>query len=200
MELHPMIHAERPAGRALYRRAFPARERQSWSELERLQKEGRAEILTVDDGGFPRPFDHVYRPGPDFGRLSLAILPQQPQRRPGHRRAAGRPRALRPPARLPGDRGPRAARRAQPGAAPPPAGHFYLRNGIVPIAKMRVYDTDMELLATDESVTLRGLPRHAPSDHGRSLCGQPSAAPRLKTQPRTPKRRAGLRLFYSRLI
>ena len=52
MELHPMTHAERPAGRALYRRAFPAQERQSWSELERLQKKGRAEILTVDDGGF----------------------------------------------------------------------------------------------------------------------------------------------------
>ena len=31
--------------------------------------------------------------------------------------------------------------------------NFYLRNGIVPIAKMRVYDTDMELLATDETVT-----------------------------------------------
>ena len=31
--------------------------------------------------------------------------------------------------------------------------NFYLRNGIVPIDKMRVYDTDMELLATDERVT-----------------------------------------------
>ena len=31
--------------------------------------------------------------------------------------------------------------------------NFYLRNGIVPIAKMHIYGTDMELLATDASVT-----------------------------------------------
>ena len=140
MELHPMTHAERPAGRALYRRAFPAQERQSWSELERLQKEGRAEILTVDDGGFRGLLIMFIGRELILGGF-LAIVPQ--------RRNSGLGTAVLQAVR---ERYPE-----QPGAPNPEQRRrrraFYLRNGIVPIAKMHVYETDMELLATDESVT-----------------------------------------------
>lgn len=151
MELHLMTHAERPAGRALYRRTFPAQERQSWSDLERLQKEGRAEILTVDDGGFRGLLIMFIGRELILGGF-LAIVPQRRNSGLGtavlqavRERYAPRPICLEiEDPEQPGAPNPEQRRRRRA---------FYLRNGIVPIAKMHVYETDMELLATDESVT-----------------------------------------------
>ena len=151
MELHRMTHEERPAGRALYRRSFPARERQSWSQLERLQKAGRAEILTVDDGGFRGVLIMFLSRDLILGGF-LSILPQKRNGGLGtavlqavRARYAGKPVCLEiEDPEEPGAPNAELRRRRR---------NFYLRNGIVPIAKMRVYDTDMELLATDETVT-----------------------------------------------
>ena len=151
MELHRMTHEERPAGRALYRRSFPARERQSWSQLERLQKAGRAEILTVDDGGFRGVLIMFLSRDLILGGF-LSILPQKRNGGLGaaviqaiRERYAGKPVCLEiEDPEEPGAPNAELRRRRR---------NFYLRNGIVPIDKMRVYDTDMELLATDERVT-----------------------------------------------
>ena len=152
MELHPSTPAERPALRRLYRRAFPACERKSWSELERLQKAGRAEVLTVAEGGALRGI-LVTLPTPELvlGDF-LAIFP--------HLRCGGtgtaviravRERCGAVPVCLeiedPDEPGaPNAALRLR-------RRNFYLRNGLLPVAKMHIYGTDMELLASDASVT-----------------------------------------------
>ena len=152
MELHPITPAERPALRRLYRRAFPACERKSWSELERLQKAGRAEVLAVAEGGALRGI-LVTLPTPELvlGDF-LAIFP--------HLRCGGtgtaviravRERYGSTPVCLeiedPEEPGaPNAALRLR-------RRNFYLRNGLLPVAKMHIYGTDMELLASDASVT-----------------------------------------------
>ncbi len=152
MELHPITPQERPALRQLYRRAFPACERKSWSALERLQKEGKADLLTVTEDGATRGI-LVMLPTPslvlgDF----LAIFPHQRNGGIGTKvlqavreRYAGRPICLEieDPEESGADNAALRLRRR----------NFYLRGGMVPIAKMHIYDTDMELLATDASVT-----------------------------------------------
>ncbi len=152
MELHPITPQERGALRALYRRAFPACERKSWNSLERLQKERKAELLAVAEGDDLRGV-LIMLPGPglvlgDF----LAIFPNKRNGGTGtavlealRERYAGTPICLEiEDPEEPGAPNAELRRRRR---------NFYLRNGIVPIAKMHIYDTDMELLATDASVT-----------------------------------------------
>ena len=152
MELHPITPQERPALRQLYRRSFPACEQKSWSSLERLQKEGKADLLTVaEDDRICGILIMLPTPRLVLGDF-LAIFPHQRNGGIGtavlqavRERYAGIPICLEieDPEESGADNTELRRRRR----------NFYLRNGIVPIAKMHIYDTDMELLATDASVT-----------------------------------------------
>lgn len=152
MELHPITPAERPALRKLYRRAFPACERKSWSELERLQKAGRADLLTVAEDGDARGILVMLPTKSLILGDFLAIFPHKRNGGTGTKvlqairaRYEGVPICLE--IEDPDEPGaPNAALRLR-------RRNFYLRNGIVPIAKMHIYGTDMELLASDASVT-----------------------------------------------
>lgn len=151
MELHPMTAAERPMLRDLYRRAFPACERKSWSALERLQRQGRAEILTVDEDGFAGLMITLS----DGKLVLLDYFAVAPRRRSGgigaralealRRRCAPLPVCLE-------------IEDCEEAGAPNPDQRrrrrgFYLRCGMIPAAKMHIYGTDMELLATEKGVT-----------------------------------------------
>ena len=154
MQLHPMTAAERPALRDLYRKAFPACERKSWSALERLQKQGRAEILTIDEAGFAGLMITLR----GEGLVLLDYFAVSPRRRGGGigegALAALRQRCAPLPLCLEiedcAESGaPNITQRRRRRA-------FYLRCGMIPTAKMHIYDTDIELLATDSGVTFEG--------------------------------------------
>ena len=166
MELHPILPAERNVLRTLYRRAFPPDELLSWSTLERLAREGKAELLTVWDNGPAGILVTFPTPELVLG-VFLAILPE---RRCGgigttvletvRSRYAPRPVCLEieAPEEL-GAPNPEQRRRRK---------GFYLRNGCKCIAKMHIYGADMELLATDDTVTFeayRGILRRVFGGH-----------------------------------
>lgn len=152
MELHPIRHTERPALRQLYRASFPACERLSWSEMERQQKAGKMDLLTVEEDGEVRGI-LVMTPAPKLVLgVYLAIFPNRRNGGIGTKVLQairtyyeGRPICLEieDPDEV-GAPNPEQRRRRQ---------NFYLRNGIHTIGKMYMYETDMILMATDENVT-----------------------------------------------
>lgn len=152
MELHPITPAERGALRRLYRNSFPDCEKLSWSEMERQQKAGKMEILTVEEAGDVRGV-LVVTPTPKLVLgVYLTIFPQKRNGGTGAKvlqairaRYAPRPFCLEiEDPEEPGASNTEIRRRRQ---------NFYLRNDIYPIAKMHMYETDMILMATDKNVT-----------------------------------------------
>ena len=152
MELHPMTYEERPALRRLYRRAFPANERFSWSQLERLAVEGKAELLCIEEDGSPAGLMFTML---DQKRVLLSYFAIFPHRRNGgvgaralhalYERCKGRPICVEiedPDEPQVENKEQRVHRKG-----------FYLRNDMKAIAKMHAYDAEMELLVNDESMT-----------------------------------------------
>lgn len=152
MELHPLQHSERRALRQLYRASFPACERLSWSELERQQKSGKMDLLTVVDEGEVRGILVMSPTKTLVLGVYLSIFPGKRNGGTGTKVLQairtyyeGRPICLEiEDPEEPGAPNTEQRRRRQ---------NFYLRNGIHTIGKMYMYETDMILMATDENVT-----------------------------------------------
>ena len=131
--------------------AFPACEQKSWSTLERLQRQGRAEILTVDEDGFAGLMITLT----DGKLVLLDYFAVSPRRRGGGigARALEALRARCAPLPLCLE-----IEDCEEAGAPNPDQRrrrraFYLRCGMIPAARMHIYGTDMELLAAEEGVT-----------------------------------------------